>query len=40
MVTLTASAVQDGQVLDPVVVEGVGVEGGTYDASQGAGEGV
>lgn len=39
-VALTASAVQDGQVLDPVVVEGVGVEGGTYDASQGAGEGV
>ncbi|MBX9034174.1 hypothetical protein [Gordonibacter massiliensis (ex Traore et al. 2017)] len=39
-VTLTATAVSDGQTIDPVVVEGVGVEGGTYDASQGTGEGV
>ncbi len=38
-VTLTATAVSDGQTIDPVVVEGVGVEGGTYDASQGTGEG-
>lgn len=38
-VTLTATAVSDGQTIDPVVVEGVGVEGGTYDASLGTGEG-
>ena len=38
-VTLTATAVSDGQTIDPVVVEGVGVEGGTYDASHGTGEG-
>ena len=38
-VTITAVAVVDGQAIDPVVVEGVGVEGGTYDASQGTGEG-
>lgn len=37
-VALTASAVQDGQTIDPVVVEGLGVEGGTYDAPQGMGE--
>lgn len=31
-VTLTATSVNDGQVIEPMVVEGVGVEGGTYDA--------
>ncbi|RDB59889.1 hypothetical protein C1878_14535 [Gordonibacter sp. 28C] len=39
VVTLTAVSVADGQTVDPVVVEGVGVEGGAYDASQGTGEG-
>lgn len=36
--TITAADVRDGQTLDPVIVEGVGVEGGTYDASLGTGE--
>lgn len=35
-VVLTATSVEDGQVIQPVVVEGVGVEGGYYDASQDA----
>lgn len=34
-VTLIATEVVDGQVLEPAVVEGVGVVGGTYDASEG-----
>ncbi len=36
-VTLTAQQVTPGQTIDPVVVEGVGVAGGTYDSSQGMG---
>lgn len=36
--TITAADVRDGQTLDPVIVEGVGVEGGAYDASLGTGE--
>lgn len=36
-VTLTAASVADGQVIEPCVVEGVGVEGGVYDASSGGG---
>lgn len=36
-VTLTAQQVAPGQVIEPVVVEGVGVAGGTYDSSQGMG---
>lgn len=36
-VTLTAQQALPGQVIDPVVVEGVGVAGGTYDSSQGTG---
>lgn len=36
--TITAADVRDGQTLDPVIVEGVGVEGGMYDASLGTGE--
>ena len=35
--TITATTVKDGQVVEPIVVEGVGVEGGAYDASQGMG---
>lgn len=34
-VTLTSSSVVDGQVIEPCVVEGVGVSGGQYDASAG-----
>lgn len=36
-IVLTATEVVDGQLLDPVVVEGVGVEGGDYDPSLGGG---
>lgn len=36
-VVLTATSAVDGQELSPVVVEGVGVQGGSYDASQGMG---
>lgn len=36
-VTLTAKQITPGQVIEPVVVEGVGVSGGTYDPSQGTG---
>lgn len=35
--TITATTVEDGQVVEPIVVEGVGVEGGAYDASQSMG---
>lgn len=38
-ITLTATTVQDGQTIDPIVVEGVGVTGGEYDPSLGMGEG-
>lgn len=34
-VRLIASEVVDGQIIEPVVVEGVGVQGGSYDAAQG-----
>lgn len=37
-VTLTATSVADGQVIEPVIVEGVGVAGGSYDADDGTGE--
>lgn len=36
-VRLMASEVVDGQLIEPVVVEGVGVEGGLYDVAQGTG---
>lgn len=36
-VTLTAKQITPGQVIEPMVVEGVGVSGGTYDPSQGTG---
>ncbi len=36
-VALTATKAVEGQVIDPVVVEGVGVSGGNYDSSQGMG---
>ncbi len=34
-VVLTATSVEDGQVISPCIVEGVGVHGGSYDASMG-----
>ena len=36
-VTLTAQEVRDGQTIDPMVVEGRDVEGGSYDPAQGVG---
>ncbi len=36
-VTITAAEAVEGQVISPVVVEGVGVCGGNYDSSQGTG---
>lgn len=36
-IVLTATEVVDGQLLDPVVIEGIGVEGGDYDPSMGGG---
>ena len=38
MVTLTAQQACDGQLIEPVIVEGYGVSGGTYDQSEGTGE--
>ena len=35
--TLTATSAVDGQVIDPVIVQGVGVAGGAYDGSTGTG---
>ena len=35
--TLTAQEVRDGQTIDPMVVEGRDVEGGSYDPAQGVG---
>lgn len=32
-VTIAASKVEEGQVIEPVIIEGVGATGGTYDAS-------
>ena len=37
VVDVRANQVVDGQVIDPVVVEGVGVTGGTYSAADGQG---
>ena len=39
-ITLTATSVNNDQVIEPIIVEGTGVEGGAYDPSQGTGEGV
>lgn len=36
-VTVTATEAVEGQVINPIVMEGVGVAGGEYDASQGMG---
>ena len=36
-VVLAATSATDGQIISPVVVEGVGVAGGTYDGSMGSG---
>lgn len=38
VVTISAAEAVEGQEFDPVIVEGVGVSGGDYDASMGTGE--
>ena len=37
-IIITATEVVDGQQIEPLIVEGVGVAGGEYDASMGTGE--